>query len=128
MKANKLQIVINRLPETVFDFVIKPPNSILWIDSIIDERTDNWPIKKGTIYTLKNKKNKLSRMTVEEYDSKNMVGWISEDKNYHCLYEISKVDKKSSLFKYSEWVDTGEIEDPFTQGVLVRLKKVVESL
>lgn len=128
MKTSKLQIVINKPTEIVFDFVTKPPNSILWIYSIVDEWTNNWPIKKGTIYTLKDKNNKLSRMTIEELDIKNKVGWVSEDKNYHCLYEINKIDEKSSLFKYSEWVDTGKIEDPFNQRILVRLKKVVESL
>lgn len=128
MKNNKLTIRIDRQVQDVFLFVITPPNSTLWIDGVVDEETNELPVKIGTIYKLTNEDGKKSDMTIETIDPDKIVGWISSDKNYHCKYELNPTNNISTKFVYSEWVDEDDIEKPFTQKTLEKLKRVIENL
>ena len=92
---------------------------------MVKEETSEWPIKVGTIYKLTNDKDELSEVTVAGIKSDEYVEWISSDHNYHCRYSLQAIDGKTVL-EYCEWTDQGEIEEPFTQDVLAKLKFVLE--
>ena len=49
MKNNRLVVKINKPSSEVFAFYIDPENTPLWVDSIIAEQTNEWPIKIGTV-------------------------------------------------------------------------------
>lgn len=125
MKNNSLIIQINKPLNDVFLFTITPPNSTRWIPSIIKEETNEWPIKKGTIYKLTNDKGEISEVIVVDIKEDEFVEWISKDQNYHCRYEFKSLNKNTTEFKYYEWVDRGEIQEPFTIDILEKLKLVV---
>ncbi len=126
MKVNSLTIQINKPIHEVFIFTITPPNTTRWIDSIVSEKTNEWPIRIGTVYTLKNKNNQTFQVIVTTIKENELVEWVSEDGNYHCRYTFKSMGENTTGFEYYEWVDKGEIEEPFTQKTLGKLKEVLE--
>lgn len=127
MKSNKLIIQINKSVDEIFDFVITPPNLTLWIKSIANEETNEWPIKIGTIYKLWDEKGNINEMIVVDINNNEMVEWISNDQNYHCRYIFKNINKDISEFEYYEWTDEGELKEPFTIDILEKLKFVIEN-
>lgn len=126
MKDNKLIIRINKPVSKVFTFTITPPNSTLWINSIIKEETNGRPIRAGTIYKLQDNNGEHSEFIVTNIKENKIVEWASKNKNYHCRYMFKPVDKNTTEFEYYEWVDDGEFEEPFTFEILEKLKSVLE--
>lgn len=126
MKNNKLTIQINKLVREVFAFTITPPNSTLWINSIDKEETNEWPIRVGTIYKLQDNKGEYSKVIVTAIKENEIVEWVSKNKNYHCRYTYRSIDKNSTELEYFEWVDNGELDEPFDLKVLEKLKATIE--
>lgn len=128
MRRNKIVILINKpLPE-VFQFTITPPNSTLWIPSIVHEETNVWPVRKGTKYILRNKKSEISEVKVTKFIKNKLIEWISEDQNYHCRYKYISIDNMHTQLEYSEWMDKGDIKAPFTKEILGKLKYTIEKM
>jgi len=50
MKENIISIIINKSIHEVFEFSTNPQNTHLWVDSIKEEMTNEYPPKLGTIY------------------------------------------------------------------------------
>jgi len=48
------------------------------------------------------------------------------DNNYHVKYTLTPIDKNSCGLEYLEWVETGDLAEPFTQEILEKLKTVIE--
>ncbi len=126
MKDNRLTIQIKKPIDEVFSFTITPPNSTLWIKSVIKEETNEWPIRIGTVYKLQNKNGEYSEVVVAALKENKFVEWISKDQVYHCRYTFKNIDKNTTELEYYEWVDEGELEGPFTSDVLKKLKSVIE--
>lgn len=126
MKSNKIKIMINKPVGEVFKFTLTPPNSTLWIDGVVEEKTNEWPVRIGTIYKLKNKKGEYSEVTVNSIKENKIIEWIAKGQNYHCRYSFRSLDKNVSELEYSEWVDKGHLEEPFTLEILQKLKEVLE--
>lgn len=127
MKQNRLVIQIKKPIPELFKFAITPPNSTLWIPGVVKEETNDFPVRIGTIYKLTNENGNVSEMAVVNIKENKIVEWISSDKNYHCRYTFISLDKNTSELQYFEWVNIGEIQEPFTQKVLDKLKSVVEN-
>lgn len=51
----------------------------------------------------------------------------SKDKNYHVKYTFRSINSESTEFEYYEWLDVGELEDPFAPEILQKLKFVLEA-
>ena len=127
MKTNQLTIHINKPVNQVFAFTITPPNSTKWIPNIIKEETDQWPIRVGTVYKLQDKSGSYSQVTVVSIEENQHIEWISADHIYHCRYTYQPINENATELEYSEWVNQGKIESPFTTEVLVKLKSVIEN-
>jgi len=127
MKKNKLIVEINQPIDKVFEFTITPPNSAKWIPGVVKEETNEWPIRIGTVYKLTDKDGKSSEVVISAIKENEMIEWITRDKNYHCRYTYKPLNKDSSKLEYYEWVNKGDIEEPFTKSVLEKLKEILEN-
>jgi|ERR1700722_9997874 len=128
MNTNKIIISINKSVQEVFLFTITPPNSTKWISDVINEETNEWPVREGTVYKLHTKAGHSFEVTVTEFEKNKTVEWTSTDKNFHCKYTYRPIDKNKSELEYYEWVEKGELDEPFTLSVLKKLKSVIENL
>lgn len=127
MKENKLTVRIDRSVNEVFKFTTTPPNSTKWIPGVVSEETNDWPIKVGTIYKLKDESGNYSEVNVLALRIGKFIEWVAKDGNYHCRYNFKKIDENCSVLEYLEWVETGDLPDPFTQEILEKLKTVIEN-
>ena len=127
-KDNKLTIQINKPVSEVFNFLLNPKNTPLWIDSIVKEVTNEWPVKVGSKYRNQNKEGVWSEYMVLSLDPNNSFEFIKSDNNYHVRYTLISTDNNKTKLEYYEWVKDGEIDGAFTQDILEKLKSVLESL
>jgi len=127
MRDCRLTIRINKSSKEIYDFYINPQNTPLWIDSMVKEKTNEWPIKIGTIYRNQNRKGEWSEYKVTALKPYQVFELTSSDGNYHVRYTHNEIDENSSELEYYEWVDKGELEEPFTIDVLQKLKTIVEA-
>jgi hypothetical protein len=128
MRSNKLVISINKPVHEIFSFTITPPNSKYWIPDIINEETNELPIKIGTIYKLTTKTGETFEVVVSKFDQDKLIEWTSKDQNFHCRYTYIPIDANTSKLEYFEWVDKEALDEPFSIMILKKLKSVVENL
>ncbi len=128
MKQNLLKVTIRKSLHAVFLFCITPPNSKYWIPGCVDERTNEFPIRKGTVYNMSFKDQSGMKIVVNDIEEDLFVEWISPDANYHCRYTFTSLKNNLTELQYREWVDNGNIADPFTPEILSGLKLVIEHL
>ena len=127
MKDLTLKIIINKSAKDVFDFYINPNNTPLWINSIVKEETSDWPIKVGTIYKNKGISNTWNEYVVTQLKDGELFELAMKNSSYHVRYTHKVIDDTSTELTYYEWVDSGELEEPFTMEILQKLKTLLES-
>lgn len=126
MKEKKLVIKINKPVSEVFAFTINPKNTPLWVASIAEEETSEWPIKNGTIYKNRGGDGKWSEYLISEFEANKRFVFSKKDSDYHVRYIFSEVVPNTTQIEYHEWVDNGELEVPFTIEELNELKAALE--
>src|SRR5438876_7403155 len=124
MKVNKLTIQIHKPVSEVFAFCITPPKAKLWVPGIINETTNEWPAKVGTVYTEYKNDNTSFNLIVTDYKENDYIEWKTEDGNYHVRYTLIQIDQNTTRLTY---VETGDVGKPFTQEVLEKLKQIIET-
>jgi hypothetical protein len=126
MKENRLKIIINKPSNELFAFYINPENTPLWLDFIVKEETNEFPVKMGTVYRNLNTKGKWFEYKVTIFEKNKVFELSSMDRNYHVRYTHFLIDYNTTELEYFEWVDKGELEEPFTMEILQKLKEVME--
>lgn len=126
MKDHKLTIEISRPIKEVFDYTLNPKNTSKWISFISEEVTDEWPPKVGTKYKNRGEGKPWSEYTLTELEENSMFTLSKSDNNYNVRYSFKPLDKNRTELEYYEWVESGELDDPFTMEILNELKRALE--
>lgn len=126
IRDKRLKIVIDKPVSTVFEFTTNPTNTPKWIDGIVFEETNETPAKLGTVFRNKNKNGIWNECVMTAFAKNKMFELTRINGNYHIRYTFAEVDDSSCQFEYYEWVDTGELDDTFSQEVLQKLKNIIE--
>lgn len=127
MKELTLKIIINKPASDVYAFYINPRNTPHWLNSVVQEITSEWPIKVGSQYKNQSKDGIWGEYTVTALKENELFELVSKDGNYHVRYTHKTIDQHSSELTYYEWVDQGDLAEPFTIDILQKLKEIVET-
>jgi hypothetical protein len=127
MKKNKLVIQIQRPVSEVFDFLLDPRNTPSWVESFVIEKTNEWPVKVGTIYRNQDFEGHWGEYTLISLEQNKFFEMLASDHNYHVRYTFTEPEPGTTGVEYFEWVEQGEIEGPFVQKILEKLKEVLEN-
>jgi uncharacterized protein YndB with AHSA1/START domain len=127
MKENKITITINKPIDEVFKFTTNPKNTHLWIPSIKEEVSEEYPPKINTKYKNRSKNYEWDFYTVLELGENKVFTLIDSTENYLVRYSYKKISENKTELEYFEWVKEGSLENPFTKEILEGLKEVMES-
>jgi hypothetical protein len=127
MKENKLTIVINKPVFEVFNFALNPINTPNWLNPIIYEEVDGFPIREGTIYKNKNSAGEWSEYIISEFKKNEMFELTK--KNSHCKvkYTFKPISNTQTELNYFEYMTEGELANMFQIESLKKLKKLIET-
>jgi hypothetical protein len=128
MKENEISIEINRPVGEVFEFTTNPKNTHLWIDGILEVRTNEFPIQLGTEYRDINKEGDWTEYRVVQFKPNKIFEIKQKNGLYHVLYRYEPISSSKTKLTYSEWVDDGDLEKPFSLLVLKKLKRAIEHI
>jgi len=126
MEENKIVIEINCPASKIFKFTLDPANTHLWIDSIVQEETNESPIRIGTEYRNLNKQGKWVVYEIVRFEPNRMFEMKQKNSSYHVRYTFERISDNKTKLTYFEWVDEGELEEPFSPAILEKLKEIIE--
>ncbi len=132
MKSLTQTIQINKPIGQVFTFTLNPENTPKWVEPIVTEQTNEWPVKLGTIYRNQRKNGEWSEYEVTAFDPGKTFVMSQRNDSFHVGYAFTPVDNGAATeLKYRIWKDEGELPVSLTidtlQGILDKLKQVVEA-
>ena len=61
------------------------------------------------------------------YEQDKMFVLSQKEGAYHVRYTFTPVDDGKTELEYYEWVDTGEVGEPFAMATMEKLKQVLEN-
>lgn len=127
MKENRMSIVINKPAHEVFEFIINPKNTHLWVSWIKEENTDEYPPKIGTHYNNRWDTPVRDSYKVSEFEQDKLFTLSDMDENYHVRYTFTTIPGGIEM-EYFEWMTNGDLSNPYEQKVLEKLKLIMENL
>lgn len=125
MKSLRLKIHINKPPEHVFAFTLDPKNTPKWIDFIAEEKAKELPVKLGTIYQNREAGGEWRQLKITAFEA-NKTFTLTSPEGYNVSYKFTPTDSGCEL-EYFEWMEKGNLDEPFELKYLEKLKSVMEA-
>lgn len=126
MKENKLIIEIDCQASRIFEFTLNPSNTPLWISGLVHEEADGFPARIGTTYENLDKSGKWTTYELVQFEANVAFEMKEKGGPYHVRYTFDPVSDKKTRLTYFEWVENGELKEPFSFAILEKLKGIVE--
>lgn len=126
MKDIRLTVQIKKPVSDVFAFTINPKNTPRYVDSIVTEETNEWPVKLGTIYRNKRENSKWSEYEVTEFKENEMFVLSKKDNGFLVRYTFKPTDSNTTELEYYVRMDTGKLDEPFIRDIIEKLKIILE--
>lgn len=126
MRNNKLTIHIQKPIAEVFEFTTNPENTPRWIDSITKEESSGTEIEVGTKYTNWSEDGDENTYFVSEYKKDEVFQLDFSGGGYKVRYTYRLISGTETELEYLEWNESGELEDPFKQETMEKLKRIME--
>jgi uncharacterized protein YndB with AHSA1/START domain len=127
MTKKTLTVTINKPIEVVFEASINPSNTPLWIDTMAEEQTSEWPVKLGTKYKNRGHAGDWTDYTVSKLKLNQLFELSQDAGDYRVEYIYTAIAKDVTDLQYTEWVESGELQNPLTMETLNKLKNLIES-
>lgn len=127
MRQNKLKITIKRKLRDVFRFTTDPANTHVWIPTIVEEIAGNYPPEVGTVYKNRGAETDWDEYSVSALEPDHIFELTSSDGKYHVRYTYNQIKPGTTEMEYFEWMDEGELANPYSQSVLENLKSILEN-
>lgn len=125
MKENKLTIKIKKPLYRVFELTINPDFTPEWID-IVEEEKAEYPIKVGTTYSNKGKTGDWNEYVVSDFVENKVFELKSLNSPYVVRYTYERISDDETELTYHEWMNEGELTEPFEMKHLEKLKEILE--
>lgn len=126
MKSAKLTIKINCPASKVFAFTLDPKNTPKWIDFIAEEKANESPTKLGTIYQNRETDGGWRQLKITAFEA-NKTFTMTSPEGYNVRYIFKSAGDDLTELEYYEWMDSDELDEPFTMGHLQKLKLILEN-
>lgn len=126
MRENRLDIEIERPIGEVFSFTVDPTKTHLWLDPIVAETSSDLPAKVGTVYRNLNLRGEWTEYEVVRLEKDKVFELVEKGGKYHVRYSYESLAPERTKLTYLEWVEGGELEEPFDSVNLTNLKNVME--
>lgn len=132
MKSKKITREINSPVQKVFRFTINPKNTPLWIDSVIEEKTDSELVTLGTKYIqvikLPNGEEGKSCAVITGFIENEYIEFSYVGTTYKCNYSYHPTIHGTILVYYEEAEKDEDLEVPMSESSIDRLKALLEGL
>ena len=127
MEQNKLTIKINKPVAEVFEFTTNPKNTPKWIEWMHTEEANEWPVKLGSTYRNKSSEDgEWDNYVVSLYEPNKFFELTSKDGAYQVKYTYTSLSETETELEYFEWMNDGELGNPFPQSAMEKLKELME--
>jgi hypothetical protein len=93
-----------------------------------EEQTSEWPVKLGTKYQNRGASGDWSKYTVTKFKENQLFELSEVNGSYHVEYIFTPKGSNATELCYTEWVETGEPENPLSMEALNKLKELIEGL
>lgn len=81
----------------------------------------------NTQYKNRGKNTEWDVYKVSEFKQNKLFALSDLEKNYNVRYSYKKLDANKTEMTYFEWMNEGELSNPYTESVLLNLKSIMES-
>ena len=126
MNKKTLTVVINKPIAEVFEASINPANTPLWIDTMAEEQTSDWPVKLGTKYKNRGHSGGWTDYEVTKFKLNELFELTQSSGEYRVEYIYTPKGETVTELQYTEWVEVGELENPLSMETLNTLKSLIE--
>lgn len=127
MRKNKINVIINKPIREVFEFTTNPKNTPLWIVNLKEELSSEYPPKINTEYKNRDSSGNWDSYVVVEIEQDKIFTLKAVNGTYYVRYLYRKLNDSKTELEYFEWMEEGDLKNPFSQDVLEKLKEVMEN-
>lgn len=127
MQQNIISILISKPVAEIFYYTLNPGNTPLWVESILHEEIDTPIPQLGTHYRNKSAGGQWNEYEVTELTPEKTFTFTQLDSSYRVRYDFDSLPGGVTKLTYTEWMEEGDLESPFDQLPLEKLKNLVES-